>query len=170
MNTELKQIETRYWDAMKNADPEAAQALTDDQCIVVGAQGVGAVTPEVIGQMLTNASWTIDRYAMDDAKMQVRMIGDDIAIVAYPVHEDLRVDGKKVSIDAFDATVWVRKNGNWVSVLHTESLAGDPFGRDKKKLQARSAKPAAKRKAAPRKKTPARKTTARKRTRARSSR
>jgi hypothetical protein len=93
------------------------------------------------------------------------MVRDDIAIVAYPVHEDLHVDGKKVSFDAFDATVWIKKNGKWVTVLHTESLAGDPFGRDKRKATARRARPASKRKPATRKKMPLRKTTARKRTR-----
>jgi hypothetical protein len=136
MNAELKEVESRYWEAMKNLDPRAASALTDEECIIVGAQGVGAVTPEAIGQMLEKASWTIDGYAMDEANTRIRMIDDHIAIVAYPVHEDLHVDGKKVSLDAFDATVWIKKDGKWVSVLHTESIAGDPFGRDRAKGKA----------------------------------
>jgi hypothetical protein len=116
--------------------------------------------------MLEGGTWQIDRYALDETKAQIRMVGDDIAIVAYPVHEDLHVDGKKVSLDAFDSTVWIKKDGKWVTVLHTESLAGDPFGRDKRKATARRAskrKPAAKN-------TPLRKTTARKRTRSRARR
>ena len=32
-----------------------------------------------------------------------------------------------------DATVWTRRNGKWVSAFHTECVAGDPYGRDKKK-------------------------------------
>jgi hypothetical protein len=26
----------------------------------------------------------------------------------------------------------VKRNGDWVCALHTESLAGDPYGRDRK--------------------------------------
>jgi hypothetical protein len=168
MNTELLQVESRYWDSMKDRDPREAEELTGEDCILVGAQGVMAVSGEMVAKMLEDGSWNIDRYTLDESKAQVRMIRDDIAIVAYPVHEELNVEGKKVALDAFDSTVWVKKNGKWVTVLHTESLAGDPFGRDKKKPAQRTAKAAPKRKAAAKKKRPvARKTSATKRTRAR---
>jgi hypothetical protein len=29
-------------------------------------------------------------------------------------------------------STWVRRNGGWVCALHTESILGDPFGRDKR--------------------------------------
>jgi hypothetical protein len=172
MNAELMQIESRYWNSMKDRDPAEAGELTDDECIIVGAQGVMSVSPQMVAKMLEDGSWRIDRYTMDESKAQVRMLTDDIAIIAYPVREDVRVDGKKVSLQAFDSTVWVRKDGKWVTVLHTESIAGDPFGRDKKAPTARAAtgrngKPAAKKKPAARTKTASRKTTPRKRTRAR---
>ena len=170
MSTELLRVESRYWDSMKDRDPRAAEDLTDDECIIVGAQGVMTVSPEMVAKMLEGGSWEIDRYALDETKAQVRMVRDDIAIVAYPVHEDLHVDGKKVSLDAFDATVWIKKNGKWVTVLHTESLAGDPFGRDKRKATPRRARSVAKRKPSAKKRTPPRKTTARKRTQSRSRR
>jgi hypothetical protein len=59
------------------------------------------------------------------------MLGNDVAIVAYDVHEDLTVDGKRVSLDAADTSTWVRRSGSWVCALHTESLRGDPYGRDR---------------------------------------
>lgn len=31
--------------------------------------------------------------------------------------------------EAFDSSVWVHRIGHWVCAVHTESLAGDPFGR-----------------------------------------
>lgn len=62
----------------------------------------------------------------------MRLLEDDVALVAYKVHEDLTVDGKKVSMDAADSSVWVRRNDQWRCALHTESLAGDPYGRDRK--------------------------------------
>ena len=170
MSTELLHAESRYWDSMKDRDSREAGDLTDDECILVGAQGVMTVSPEMVAKMLEGGTWQIDRYALDESKAQIRMVRDDIAIVAYPVHEDLHVDGKKVSFDAFDATVWIKKDGKWVTVLHTESLAGDPFGRDKRKATVRRARPASKRKPATKRKTPTRRTTARKRTQSRTRR
>jgi uncharacterized protein (TIGR02246 family) len=168
-NTELMAVESRFWDALKDRDPRAAATLTEDECILVGAQGVMSIGPEALGKMLEgDLPYEIDGYAMDESKTIIRKIGNDLAIVAYPVHEDLHVEGKRVSLDAYDATVWLRKNGKWVTVLHTESIAGDPFGRDRNKVAARPARTATKRKPTTKKKTAA--TTARKRTRARSRR
>jgi hypothetical protein len=41
----------------------------------------------------------------------------------------LVVDGKPVKLQAYDSSVWVRRDGDWLCALHTESPAGDPFGR-----------------------------------------
>lgn len=55
----------------------------------------------------------------------------DTAVLAYEVHGELTVDGALVTIDAADSSVWVRRGGRWLCALHTESIAGDPFGRDR---------------------------------------
>jgi hypothetical protein len=60
------------------------------------------------------------------------MIHDDVALVAYKVVEELIVEGKPVTLDAADSSVWVRRDGRWRCALHTESVAGDPFGRDRR--------------------------------------
>ena len=59
------------------------------------------------------------------------MLSDDIAVLAYNVHEDVTVDGKDLSVDAVDSSVWVRRDGRWVCAAHTEAIAGDPYGRDR---------------------------------------
>ena len=51
--------------------------------------------------------------------------------ISYGVHEDLEVDGKPVQLDAFDMSVWKQAGNGWTCVLHTESLKGDAFGRDR---------------------------------------
>jgi len=65
-------------------------------------------------------------------KAEVRSLTDDVACLAYEVHEDLTVDGRKVSLDAADSSVWVRRDGRWLCAMHTESVQGDPYGRDRK--------------------------------------
>jgi hypothetical protein len=53
-------------------------------------------------------------------------------VSAYKVTERLLVEGQELSLEANDASVWVRENGKWKCAIHTETLAGDPFGRDEK--------------------------------------
>jgi hypothetical protein len=59
----------------------------------------------------------------------MRQVSDDVVALAYKVKEDLVVEGQKVKLETFDSSVWVRRGGKWVCVVHTESPAGDPFGR-----------------------------------------
>ena len=127
---EVLELENRFWDAIKERNVEAAIALTDFPCLVAGSSGVGRIDKETFTKMMTGAKYTLDDFEIKDS--EVRMLSDDIALVAYKVHENLTVEGKKVSMDAADTSVWVRRGGQWRCALHTESLAGDPYGRDKK--------------------------------------
>jgi hypothetical protein len=129
---ELLELEKKFWDAMKEKDAKGAKQMTDDGCIVVGATGVAAIDRATMGKMVEEAEWELRNYTLDEKNAQVRMIGDDVAIVAYKVNERVIVDGKPVVVEANDASVWVRRNGSWVNALHTESLVGDPFGRDRR--------------------------------------
>ena len=132
-NTELLNLERRFWDAMKTKDANVASSMTDDQCIVVGAQGVSSIDQQTMGKLTTEGKWTLEQYAFDEKNAQVRYLTDDIAIVAYKVNERVELEGKSLPIEANDASVWVRRDGEWRCALHTESLAGDPYGRDKTK-------------------------------------
>ena len=127
LRDDLVALELRYWNAIKERDAATATSLTDDPCIVVGAQGVGEVDRQTLAGMLEGAKWELRDFAMDD--VHIREVGDGVYAVAYKVSEDLTVDGEKVKLQAYDSSVWARRDGKWVCVVHTESIAGDPFGR-----------------------------------------
>jgi Domain of unknown function (DUF4440) len=127
---ELVDLERRYWQALKDKDVDAAMELTDDLCIVAGAQGVGMIDHPTYVRMMEHATWTIVDFDIGD-DVQVRMLGDDAAVVAYTVHEELEVDGERVRFDAADTSTWVRRGDRWLCATHTESISGDPFGRDR---------------------------------------
>jgi uncharacterized protein (TIGR02246 family) len=128
---ELVETEQRFWDAMKNKDGKAAAELTDNGCIVVGAQGVSAIDRKSMGKMTEGGKWELQQFTFNEKTRQVRFISDDVAIVGYTVSERIVVEGKTLQFDANDSSVWVRRDGEWRCALHTESLAGDPYGRDK---------------------------------------
>jgi len=130
IEAKLMDHEKQYWQAIKDRDVPAAMRLTDDPCIITGAQGVARITKTAFAGMLQAGGWTLHEVTLSD--MQLRLLGDDVAIIAYKVKELLTVDGKPLTIEAADSSTWVRREGQWVCALHTEALLGDPFGRDKR--------------------------------------
>jgi uncharacterized protein (TIGR02246 family) len=127
VETELLDLEKRYWDAIKDKDAVVATQLSHDPCIVTGAQGVSTLDRESLARMMEQAPWTLDDFELEN--VQVQLVRDDVAIVAYTVKESLIVDGRPLTLEAADSSTWVRANGRWLCALHTESIAGDPFGR-----------------------------------------
>ena len=71
---ELVELERRYWQALTDGDINAALELTDDPCLVTGAQGLGLIDHQTFSAMMQQASWTIDRAEIAD-DVQVRMLG-----------------------------------------------------------------------------------------------
>ena len=127
LQQELLAHERSYWAAIKDKNAQVAARLSDDPCIVVGAQGVGELSRGALSKMLEGATYDLNEFSLEGVR--VRRLSGDIAVIAYKVREDLTVEGKRVELEAYDSSVWMKRDGDWVCVVHTESLAGDPFGR-----------------------------------------
>ena len=91
---------------------------------------VGGVIEQRDKLLVAPAQRLIERFRLDD-DAQVRMLSDDVAVIAYKVQEELTVDGEPVRLEATDSSTWIRRNGEWLCAHHTEALKGDPFGRDR---------------------------------------
>jgi hypothetical protein len=128
---ELLALERSYWDALKDRDARTAGRLTAEACTVAGASGASVVDPRSMAKLIETATYRIKDYRIDPQTVHVNPICDDTYAIAYGVHEDLDVDGKPVKLDAFDSSVWKKTENGWVCVLHTESIKGDAYGRDR---------------------------------------
>ena len=133
---ELLALEQSYWDALKDRDARTVGRLTSEACLVAGASGASVFDPPSIAKLIESATYRIKDYRIDPQTVHISHLSDDLVAMAYGVHEDLEVDGKPVKLDAFDSSVWKQTNNGWVCVLHTESIKGDAYGRDR--MQGRS--------------------------------
>ena len=68
---ELLRLEKQYWDAIQHKDAAAASALSDDACIVVGAQGVGKLSREQLEQMMKQASYELTSYELVSVEQRI---------------------------------------------------------------------------------------------------
>jgi len=130
VENQIVELERRYWQALVNGDNDTTVMLSDDPCIVAGAQGIASLDRPAVAGMMRQATWKLRSFEIDP-DLKVRQIGDDVVVLAYKVREDLTVDGRELKIEASDTSTWVRRDGRWRCALHTEALAGDPFGRDR---------------------------------------
>jgi len=130
IETELVDLERQYWQAIQDKDVDAAMKLTDDTCVVTGASGAASIDRKAFAGMLNSPGWTLNAFEFV-GDVIARAVTDDVGVVAYKVKEHLTVDGKPLTLEAADASTWIRRDGRWLCVLHTESIIGDPFGRDR---------------------------------------
>jgi hypothetical protein len=92
-------------------------------------QAAHHLAPEQIADMMEESTYTLDDFSLSD--VTVEQPADGVAIIGYKVHSEMTVDGKALALDAADTSTWVRQNGRWMCASHTESVLGDPFGRDR---------------------------------------
>src|SRR6476469_9830808 len=115
---QLLDLEKQYWTAIRDRNVSAAMRLTDDHCIVVGASGVARISQDTFGKMLQACGWTLHVFTLSD--VQIRLVCDDAAVVAYRVKELLTVDGNPITVEDADSSTWIRRDGQWVCSMHTE--------------------------------------------------
>ena len=126
---DIIELEKKFWQTMVDRDVDTATAMMADTAIVTGAQGAASIDTKTFAKMMKEGSWSLRSFKLD--KLQVQFTNDDTAIIGYEVTEKLTVDGKPLELTAYDASVWTRVDGDWKCALHTESVKGDPFGRDR---------------------------------------
>jgi len=122
ISTEIMRLEKRYWDAMRDHDLEAAVSLTYFPCIVSSEHGAQTVDREQFEKMFSSHEGSFSSWKIDEAKAQVRQIGPDTAVIAYPVEASVVKDGKTQEIKAIDTSTWVKRDDKWVCAMHTETL------------------------------------------------
>ena len=113
-------LETRFWQSIKDKDVATAQAMIADESLVTGPHGTMRLNPAKFGQLMREAPWTLDRFELSE--VDVTFPGDDVAVITYKVHETGEMEGKPMDMTAADSTVWVRDGDEWKVALHTETI------------------------------------------------
>jgi hypothetical protein len=117
VQSELADLERKYWTAIMEKDAVVALQLSHDQCVVTGALGTSRIDGIALREIMDVAPWILDDFELD--RVQVSLVNDDVAIVSYKVRESLIVEGMPLTVEASDSSTWIRSNGRWVCACHT---------------------------------------------------
>jgi ketosteroid isomerase-like protein len=122
MSAEKQQIidqEKRFWTSMKDKDVATAQSMIHKDCLITGPMGTMRVGPEKYAEMTREGQWRLDSFELTD--VDVTFPTNDVAVIAYKVHQKGEMKGKPMDLNAADSTTWVRDGDSWKVALHTES-------------------------------------------------
>lgn len=118
---DLIALETRFWQSMVDEDTDAALALLDEPALMVSAHGAMKFDHAAYRQMAEKGSMVIKSFELSD--MNVVFPTDDMAVLTYHAKQALAQRGKsgETRQEMADSSVWTRKDGQWLCVMHTET-------------------------------------------------
>ena len=122
-------LETRFWQSMKDKDVDTAKSLIAKEGLVTGPMGTMTMDPEKYAQMTRDGQWTLQNFKMD--KVEVVQPNSDSAIIAYEVRQTGDMKGQPMDLRCADSSVWVKEGGDWKCALHTETILEDANARQR---------------------------------------
>ena len=120
METQIIELEKKYWQGMENHDYETVKNLTQFPCIIAGKNGVQSVNEANFKKMFESGDGNkIKVLSISDVEAQ--LIAENTAIIAYQIELGMTDDKQKAPMKCACTSTWIKQNNNWVCALHTEA-------------------------------------------------
>ena len=116
---EIERLERAFWQSMVDGEPKVATAMLTEPALMVASHGVQKFDHATYTKMANDDTYRLTDYEISD--FDVLFPTDDVAVAAYAVKQSMEMKGKPVTEDVFDTSTWVRSDGSWRCVAHTES-------------------------------------------------
>ena len=119
--TVLFELEKKFWQSMVDQDTDAALRVLNEPAFMVSPHGAMKFDHAGYRKMAEQGSMVLKSYELTD--MEATFLDDRMAILTYKVSQVLAPRGKSqaVSEAMSDTSTWIRTNGDWRCVMHTET-------------------------------------------------
>lgn len=119
----LFELEQRFWQSMVDEDTDTALGMLCEPAFMVSPHGSMKFDHAGYRRMAEHGSMVIKSYELSD--MDATFPTDDAAILTYKVKQVLCPRGKSQEIEQHmaDTSTWIREDGVWRCVMHTEAPA-----------------------------------------------
>jgi hypothetical protein len=114
-------LENKFWQAMVDEDTDTALGLLDEPALMVSSHGAMQFDHAGYRQMAEQGPMVLKSFKLTD--MNVVFPRDDMAVLTYRVKQATAQRGKtgEIKQEMADSSVWTRKDGQWLCVMHTET-------------------------------------------------
>ena len=113
-------LETRFWQSMADKDARLAGTMIAAEALVTGPMGTMKIDPAKYEAMTKEGQWSLESFEFSD--VNVIFPADDVAVIAYKVHQKGDMKGKVMDMHCADSSTWVRSGGEWKCAVHSETL------------------------------------------------
>ena len=117
---EIEGLESAFWQSMVDGEVSVATGMLTEPALMVSGHGLHKFDHAAYEKMAGNDQYKLVDYKFSD--FDVVFPTDDVAVASYRVRQSMRAQGKPLAQEAFDSSTWVRVDGDWKCVAHTESL------------------------------------------------
>jgi len=119
--TDLIALEKRFWQALVDEDVEAATSMLDEPALMVSSHGAMQFDHDGYRRMAEQGIMVVKSYELSD--LNVVFPTEETAVLTYQVRQALSQRGRAEEMvqQMADSSVWTRKDGRWICVMHTET-------------------------------------------------
>ncbi|TDP03156.1 nuclear transport factor 2 family protein [Flavobacterium sp. 245] len=120
METQIIELEKKYWKGMENHDYETVKNLTLFPCVIAGKNGVQSVNESTFKKMFESGDGDkIKVLSIDD--VEAKLIAENTAIIGYLIELGIVGDKQNSPMKCACTSTWIKHDNNWVCALHTEA-------------------------------------------------
>jgi hypothetical protein len=114
-------LEKKFWQSMVDEDTDTALSMLAEPSVMVSSHGAMEFDHEQYREMAEKGSMVIKSFKLSD--IQVMHPSDDTAVLTYRVKQSMaqRGESEEIEQEMADSSVWLRKDGEWLCVMHTET-------------------------------------------------
>lgn len=120
METQIIELERKYWQGMENHDYETVKNLTRFPCIIASKNGVQSVNEDKFKQMFESGDGDKIKV-LCISNVEAQLISDTTAIIGYLIELGIADDKEKTPMKCACTSTWIKEKNNWVCALHTEA-------------------------------------------------
>jgi ketosteroid isomerase-like protein len=120
METQILELEKKYWQAMEDHDFDTVKKLTRFPCIVAGKNGVQSVDEAAFKNMFDSGS-NAKIKVLNISNVQSQSVSKKSAVIAYQIEIGTAYDVQGPSMKCACTSTWTKDDEEWVCALHTET-------------------------------------------------
>ncbi|MBE8724398.1 nuclear transport factor 2 family protein [Flavobacterium hungaricum] len=119
METQIIDLEKKYWQGMEQHDYDTVKNLTRFPCIIAGKNGVQSVEEDSFKKMFESGEGDKIKV-VNIAAVQTELLAENSAVIAYSIELKVLDDKQNPPMKCACTSTWIKENDKWLCALHTE--------------------------------------------------